>query len=629
MSRSDSRPPACAARSASASLRLSLGALALLAACGSDPAAPECTVSAVNVTPPTASVTVGATSQLAATVTASNCATTPSASWSTSDGGVASVSGSGLVTAVAPGTAVITATADGRTGQATVTVTPVPVASVAASVSDSSLFPGDTLTAMATVRDAADNVLTRAVTWSSGTPTVASIDAATGRITAVAPGTTVITATSEGRSGSFTLTVLARVASVTVFFSANPRLIGESANATVVVRDAGGSVLTGRPVRWSSDNAAIATVDSATGVVTAVAPGTVAIRATVEAVIGSATLLVLPAAESARFAFAWASERAVPIDVPYAADANYAQNAAGGGVTITRTAVGRYTVRFERMGKLGFQDGKRETVLASAYGSDAHYCSVLQFGDAGGADLTVEVGCHAFDGTDANAQFTVAVIGSNTLEGSYGFGWNDQFGGGLNALYTFASAEGNSGASQSALGRYTVDFPIAGLTRSTVITTATSAQRYCHPTSWGASTGTIAVRCLNGNGSSDADARFTALMTSSGRPGKRWGFVWNDQPATAVNVPYVPSRIYREQSNGGETSIRRIADGLYQVRFAGLGVATNRETVLVSTYGSGSQAPCQVGGWSANGGDLLVTVSCWSFTGGTRVNSSFSLLVLE
>jgi len=530
---------------------------------------------------------------------------------------------------VAPGTATITATADGRTGQATVTVTPVPVASVAASVSDSSLFPGDTLTAVATLRDAADNVLTRAVTWSSGTPTVASIDAATGRITAVAPGTTVITATSEGRSGSFTLTVLARVASVTVFFSANPRIIGESADATVVVRDAGGSVLTGRPVRWSSDNAAIATVDSATGAVTAVAPGTVAIRATVEGVIGSATLLVLPAAESARFAFAWANNASAPIDAPYIPSANWSNNAAGGGITVTRTAVGQYVVVFGRLGKLGFQDEKRETVLASAYGLDPRYCSVTQFADGGGADLRVDVDCRALDGTPADSRFTVAVIGSATLGGSYAFGWNDTPAGGLNALYAFASAAGGSVSARTSLGRYTVDFPITGLVRSTVITTATSAERYCHPTSWGAGNGTIFTRCVNANGSADADARFTALMASAGRPGKRWGFIWNDQAAATVGTPYTTSALYREQSNSGVTSVRRLDDGRYEVRFAGLAAATNRETVLISSYGGSSVGPCQLVSWDPDGDDLVVNVSCWSFATGTRANANFSLLVLE
>lgn len=623
------RSSAPVARATATRLARALCVIAALAACSGDPAVPECAVRAVSVTPFAASITVGATSQLSASVAASNCGTTPAASWSTSDGGVASVSGGGLVTAVAPGAATITATAGGQTGQATVTVTPVPVASVTVAAGTSTLFPGDTVTAVATVRDAADNVLTRAVTWSSGTPAVASIDAATGRITAVAPGTTVITASSEGRSGTLTLTVRARVASVTVFFSANPRFIGESATATTVVRDADGVALAGRVATWSSANPAIASVDATTGVVTALAPGSVAIRATVEGVIGTANLLVLPAAESDRFAFAWVNDGSSPIDAPYVPNPGWSQNATGGDITVTRTAVGRYAVTFARLGKLGFLDGGRETVLVSAYGGGARYCSVAQFTDGGGADLRVDVGCHALDGTVADSRFTVAVIGSGTLGGSYAFGWNNDPNGGLFDLFTYATAEGASVATRTALGRYVVDFPIAGLTRSTAITTATSAARYCHPTSWGMGNGTVRTRCVNADGTTDADASFTALLASAGRPSRRWGFVWNDALEAATGTPYSPSAEYREQSNGGTTSVTRTSTGRYDVRFAGLAAATNRETVLVSPWGSDSAGPCVVTGWNADGSDLLVSVACWSFATRANENARFSLLVLE
>jgi len=66
---------------------------------------------------------------------------------------------------------------------------------------------GDTATVVADPRDAAGNSLAgRAVTWSSGDPTVASVSA-TGLVTAVGTGSTTITGTSEGVSGNAAVSV--------------------------------------------------------------------------------------------------------------------------------------------------------------------------------------------------------------------------------------------------------------------------------------------------------------------------------------------------------------------------------------------------------------------------------------
>ncbi|MBK8650086.1 MAG: Ig-like domain-containing protein, partial [Gemmatimonadetes bacterium] len=68
----------------------------------------------------------------------------------------------------------------------------------------------------------------------------------------------------------------------------------QTTRATATVRDAQGNVLTGRPVTWSSSTPAVATV-STTGLITAVAPGTVTVAATSEGVSGtSPSLSVVP-----------------------------------------------------------------------------------------------------------------------------------------------------------------------------------------------------------------------------------------------------------------------------------------------------------------------------------------------
>ena len=102
----------------------------------------------------------------------------------------------------------------------------------------------------------------------------------------------VIRATSEGATGDATETVgVDPVATVTVILGSASLNPGQTMGASAIVRDATGNVLNGRTVSWSSLNTSIATV-SISGTVSAVAPGTATIRATVESQTGDATFSV-------------------------------------------------------------------------------------------------------------------------------------------------------------------------------------------------------------------------------------------------------------------------------------------------------------------------------------------------
>src|SRR5207249_6003043 len=91
-----------------------------------------------------------------------------------------------------------------------------------------------------------------------------------------------ITATSEGQSGTASVTVaIVPVASVTVSPTAPNMYVGGTVQLTATLKDAAGSVLSGRALSWTSSNVAIATV-SAAGLVTGVAVGAVTITATSE-----------------------------------------------------------------------------------------------------------------------------------------------------------------------------------------------------------------------------------------------------------------------------------------------------------------------------------------------------------
>ena len=168
-------------------------------------------VASVVVTPSAVSQNAGATQQLVATLRdgSGNVLTGRTVVWTSSAPAVATVNASGLETAVAAGTATITATSEGKSGTATATVTSVtaPVASVVVTPSAMSQNAGATQQLVATLRDGSGNVLTgRTVVWTSSAPAVATVNAS-GLETAVAAGTATITATSEGKGGTATVTV--------------------------------------------------------------------------------------------------------------------------------------------------------------------------------------------------------------------------------------------------------------------------------------------------------------------------------------------------------------------------------------------------------------------------------------
>jgi uncharacterized protein YjdB len=255
-------------------------------------------VGSVSVQPPTPSVVQGTSVQLTAIVKDQfeNVTNNRAVTWSSGATGIATVSQSGLVTGVGPGTAIITATSEGKSGTATVTVTPVPVGSIAISPPSASVTAGKTSQLTATTKDANGNPLTgRTITWSSSNANAATVSS-TGLVTALAVGTTVITATSEGKSATANINVLSpilAVGTVTVSPTSPSVIAGQTAQMTATVKDISGTVVTDRAVDWSSSNLNVAAV-STSGVVGGVAPGTATITATVEGKSASTTVTVLP-----------------------------------------------------------------------------------------------------------------------------------------------------------------------------------------------------------------------------------------------------------------------------------------------------------------------------------------------
>jgi outer membrane protein assembly factor BamB len=282
-----------------------LGAIALfglLAACGGDgnpvetpKPAPE--TNSVQVTGPSAGMRVGQTMQLSATArdAAGNAIAGRTFAWTSSSEAVASVSPAGLVTSAAPGSVTIRATADGKTGEVTLTITPRPVGAVTVSPQSASIVVGGTQQLAAAVLDTAGGALAdRPVTWMSSDPSVATV-AANGMVSAVrAGGPVTITATAEGKSGTAAITVTpVPVATVALEPGSATIQVGATEQFRVVARDAAGNVLAGRGATLVSSNAAVATVDES-GVVRGISAGTSILTATSEGKTASATITVVP-----------------------------------------------------------------------------------------------------------------------------------------------------------------------------------------------------------------------------------------------------------------------------------------------------------------------------------------------
>ncbi|MBQ0165032.1 MAG: Ig domain-containing protein [Bacteroidales bacterium] len=168
-------------------------------------------VSSISVTPSTASLTVGDTQQLSATISPSN-ATNKNVTWSSGNTSIATVSSTGLVTAKAAGTVTIKATAadgSGVYGSCTVTIknSTIAVSSISVTPSTASLTVGTTKQLSATVSPS--NATNKNVTWSSSNTSIATVSSA-GLVTAKAAGTVTIKATAadgSGVYGSCTVTV--------------------------------------------------------------------------------------------------------------------------------------------------------------------------------------------------------------------------------------------------------------------------------------------------------------------------------------------------------------------------------------------------------------------------------------
>lgn len=225
---------------------------------------------------------------------------TATASFSSSDTSIIQVSGR-TFNGQKAGAATVTATFQGRTATARVTVSASPLQSISIDgVAPVSVGQFILITATGLFADGTKQDITTQATWTSTDTSLATLglDTATSKekVTGVKAGALAVTATLQGITGKVAVTVTAATISRIDVTPAQPILqkgVSQSFQATASYSDGTTGDVTAQAT-WTSDATAVATVStSAAGVlVRAIGAGTATISATVGTVVGSTTVTV-------------------------------------------------------------------------------------------------------------------------------------------------------------------------------------------------------------------------------------------------------------------------------------------------------------------------------------------------
>ncbi len=242
----------------------------------------------VTVAPTTVAVTVNGRATVVGTAfdCKGNSIRNKKIAFSTANSSIATVAvdgtSNGSVIGISPGSTTISAVANGKSATVQVTVGAEVASSVTVNPSAQTLRVGDARPFVATLRNASGTTITgRTVRWTSSNSAIASVDGS-GTVTALQPGNVVITAESDGVTGSSSVLVtLIPVGSCSLAPLTQKVTVTAQAQPTLTLRDTANRVIPtlGRGVAWSSNNEIVAVV-SQTGLVTTRAKGTATITAT-------------------------------------------------------------------------------------------------------------------------------------------------------------------------------------------------------------------------------------------------------------------------------------------------------------------------------------------------------------
>lgn len=277
--------------------------LSIFSACGSGSFGPGLSSSqalqlvSITVTPADPALLLGTLQQFTATGMFTDKSVkdiTGSVTWSSSSSSVASIAAGGVATAAGLGAVTVSATSGSVTGSTNVNVQSAVLTSITVLPANGKIAPltSQQFQAIGTYSDGSTHSVTPRVTWASSNPAAATTGNA-GLATALATGTTTITATLGSISGSTSLDVTnATIVSVSVTPTGRTIATGTKLAfaATGSFSDGTTQVIT-RDSAWASDNLAVATLGGGS-TATAVGPGAANISATFGGVTGSTPLQV-------------------------------------------------------------------------------------------------------------------------------------------------------------------------------------------------------------------------------------------------------------------------------------------------------------------------------------------------
>jgi uncharacterized protein YjdB len=208
-------------------------------------------------------------------------------SWSSLDNSIATVNQQGVVTGIAAGQTTIKVVFNGVSATALITVTASTVPErLEISSTSNTVTAGttNTLTLKYFNNQGVQATVPPGVVWATSNAALATVNQQ-GVVTAIAAGTPIIMATLNSIMANFTITVTNSLERLEVSPGSANIVVGNTATFTLTYFNTTGiQAPVPAGVIWSSNNNAIATVNS-TGVVTGVAAGQTTIRATLNAAI--------------------------------------------------------------------------------------------------------------------------------------------------------------------------------------------------------------------------------------------------------------------------------------------------------------------------------------------------------
>lgn len=603
----------------------------------------------IQVAPADLPLIVGATGQVQASLQGAGASTGQGTiTFSSGSPSIATVNASsGQVTAISPGIAIITATGTHPatssltaatvtgTSQVTVSAPPNALTDVTVAPSPLSVSAGGTAQLVVTTTKA-NAAVTATCTFASSNTVLATVAASTGLVTALVPGSVVITVTCNGSGTGVTANQLVRTVTVTIteppvgsidltvpdeYLQPGPGSGRTFTTISAVVKNTQGTVLA-RTVNWTSSVPAVATV-STSGLVTALSTGSTVITASVDGVSRTATINVVRA-----FAVVGANQ---PTTTTYQSGTN----SAGKPNTIVRTGVGLYTITFEGIGVSTIGRSFMYMVNADAGAPNASLTAIAAVchveNGSSSTPVTMDVRCEdPVTGVNKDAAFRAMLIGDFSLSGVHTFSVHSV---GLtapyqpNATFSFNTAgasmavfpNSEPGSWNGFLTRHNPGLTLPSqMAFAQVITGAPG--RTCHVRNQLAATPEVDILCFN-RSAFVVDATHQVLRLTAGRSGRIAGSAILSAPDGA--------NFGQGFTSSGAVVTARTGVGKYTVTFPGLTAASGPLGVIASPWSTNDYLHCVHHVVSTN--PVTVDIACVGKTGAfsnTEV-SGIQLLVLQ